>query len=81
MVDEADNTIMADKNKMVMSTLKDVIKTGNMAWKMIVCGATIDMESLRNHFKEELGNLPPVQKIEKFFEFKFFNYEILLDNI
>ena len=64
-----------------MSLLKDLIATGNLGWKMIVCGATIDMITLRNHFKTILEKLPQVQKYPNFFEFKFFNYEIILYNI
>jgi superfamily II DNA/RNA helicase len=80
-VDEADNTIMNDKNSLVLRVVKSLITTGNMNWKMIVCGATIEMNQLKSRFHEALLNAPGVKETPNFFDFKYFHYEIVLDNI
>lgn len=43
-VDEADNTVMNDKNDTVIAIMKNLIETGNLNWKLILCGATIQVE-------------------------------------
>jgi hypothetical protein len=40
----------------VMSLLKAILESGNVGFKMIVCGATIDHKSLGEYFKFELKN-------------------------
>ena len=48
---------------------------------MIVCGATIEHGDLRKCFERGLGELAEVKNVPKFFQFKYFEYKILLDNI
>lgn len=43
------------KNNLVTSIVRNLIESGNSGWKMIICGATIDMEGLKKNFLEELG--------------------------
>ena len=49
-VDEADNTIMNDPNSYVLQIIQKLLSSGNFNYKIIVCGATIDMPSLKAHF-------------------------------
>ena len=80
-VDEADNTIMNDKMETVMVLMKNLIETGNMNWKMIVCGATITMTDLKAKFYSHLSQVKGVKETPQFFDFKYYKYEIVLDNI
>jgi superfamily II DNA/RNA helicase len=80
-VDEADSAIMGDKQNTILAILKLLIRTGNEGWKMIICGATIDLDAIQNHFRTSLDDEDVLQRQPHFFDMKLFNYEILLDNI
>lgn len=53
-VDEADNTIMNDKCHKVTQIIQKFLELKLMKWKIIVCGATIDMKGLKAHFYKHL---------------------------
>ncbi|KAM3134384.1 hypothetical protein pb186bvf_013497 [Paramecium bursaria] len=76
-VDEADNTIMNDPNSYVLQIIQKLLTSGNFNYKIIVCGATIDMPSLKAHFIQKLAH----QQNMNFYDFKYFDYQIELDNI
>ncbi|CAD8067563.1 unnamed protein product [Paramecium sonneborni] len=81
-VDEADNTILNDKNQKVIQIISKFLESNNLRWKIISCGATMEVQELKELFITQLGEKKQdQQENQSFFNFKYFNFQIALDNI
>ncbi|CAD8050517.1 unnamed protein product [Paramecium primaurelia] len=78
-VDEADNTILNDKSQKVIQIISKFLESNNLRWKIISCGATMEVNELKQLFIKQLGEKK--QGDEEFFKFKYFDFQITLDNI
>lgn len=55
------------------------MESNNLRWKIISCGATMEVNELKSLFIKSLGEKK--QGDEEFFKFKYFDFQITLDNI